>query len=508
MDPWVPRATPTVTWRTVDAVIDGLALRSGTGRAALAATVAASGMASLDATVVNLALPQIGEDLGAGISGVQWVLTSYLVALASLILLAGALGDRYGRRRVFLVGTVWFTAASVLCGVAPSLEVLVLARVLQGIGGALLTPGSLAILQASFRPADRGAAIAAWAGLGAVAGGVGPFVGGIVVDGPGWRWAFLVNVPIAVVVVACTRVAIPETRATSGSRPIDVVGAALAIATLATGTWALSESGRPGADGRVVTVTGAVAVVAAGAFVWRMTHTRDPLVPPVLFRDRVFAVVSIVTVLLYGALGAASFLIAYQLQVGAGRSALEASVVLLPSAVFLFLLSGRAGSLGERLGPRSQLSVGPVVVAGGLLLLSRVGTDPSWLTGLLPGASLLGLGFALLVAPLTAAVMSAADPDRVSLASGVNNALARTAALTAIAVIPVVSGLTGAVGVAEMTHAYRISMLLAATAAVAAAAVAFVGLRPDGRRDGAGTVAPRVKTREVDGRKPTTGARR
>src|SRR3954452_24612240 len=204
---------------------EGLTLHSTAGRVALTATIAASGMASLDATVVNVALPHIGQDLDASVTSMQWVLTGYLLALASLILLAGALGDRWGRRRVFLIGTIWFAAASLLCGVAPSINVLILARVLQGIGGALLTPGSLAIIQASFRETDRAAALGAWSGFGGVAGAIGPFLGGVVVDGPGWRWAFLLNIPVAAIVIACTRTAVPETKDPHAARGLDVAGA-------------------------------------------------------------------------------------------------------------------------------------------------------------------------------------------------------------------------------------------------------------------------------------------
>src|SRR5262249_38331981 len=190
----------------------GLALHTRVGRLALVSTVAASGMASLDATVVNVALPHIGSDFGASVSALQWVLTGYLLALASLILLGGALGDHYGRRKVFLIGTAWFAAASLLCGGAPNVEILVAARVLQGIGAALLTPGSLAILQASFRQSDRAKAVGAWSGLGGVFGAIGPFVGGWIVDGPGWRWAFLLNVPVAGLGIFCALVGVPETR--------------------------------------------------------------------------------------------------------------------------------------------------------------------------------------------------------------------------------------------------------------------------------------------------------
>jgi EmrB/QacA subfamily drug resistance transporter len=445
---------------------------------ALTATVAASGMASLDATVVNVALPHIGHDFGASVSALQWVLTGYLLALASLILLAGALGDRFGRRRIFVIGTVWFAAASLLCGAAPNIEVLVGARILQGVGGALLTPGSLAILQASFRPADRAAAVGAWSGLGGVAGAIGPFVGGALVDGPGWRWAFLINVPVAAVCIACTRAAVPETRNTHAARGLDLAGAALAVAGLASTTWVLTEAGARGWTDPVVVGAAAFAVVAIAAFVWRLLHTDDPLVPPALFRNRTFTVVNLATVLLYGALGVSFFFVAYELQVAVGWSALQAGIALLPVTVLMLLLSPASGSLGQRIGPRLQLTVGPLLAGAGLLLLARVGPGASWLKDILPGAVVFGLGLVTFVAPLTATVMAAADPDHVSVASGVNNAVARAASLAALALVPVIARLPSATGAAEVTHSYRVALVIAACAAAAAAPLAFAGLGP------------------------------
>src|SRR5581483_38886 len=272
---------------------DGLALRSGPGRVALTATVAASAMASLDATIVNVALPHIGRDLHASVSALQWVLTGYLLALASLILLGGALGDRVGRRRMFIIGTAWFAAASLLCGLAPNIGTLIAARFLEGAGGALLTPGSLAIIQASFREADRAAAVGAWSGLGGVAGAIGPFVGGALVDGPGWRWAFLINLPVAAMAIVCAMTAIPETRdAHSGTR-LDVRGAALAAGALAAGTWALTEAGPRGWGDTAVLAAGAVALVGTVAFVVHLRHAAGPLVPPEMFRNRTFTVVNL-----------------------------------------------------------------------------------------------------------------------------------------------------------------------------------------------------------------------
>jgi len=464
-----------------EGVVEGLALHSSQGRIALVATVAASAMASLDATVVNVALPHIGERFHASISALQWVLTGYLVALASLILLGGALGDRFGRRKVFVIGTIWFAAASLLCGAAPNIEVLVAARVLQGVGGALLTPGSLAILQASFRETDRAAAVGAWSGLGGVAGAIGPFVGGGLVDGPGWRWAFLINVPVAAIAIVCARAAIPETRDPHTGRSLDLIGASYAVIGLAASTWTLTEAGPHGWTSAGVLSAAVVSVVSIAAFVRRMMHTSDPLVPPALFRNQTFTVVNLQTVLLYGGLGVSFFLVSYELQVATGWSALGAGVALLPATGLMLLLSASSGSLAQRIGPRMQLTVGPLLAAAGLLLLARIGEDASWVTDVLPGALVFGIGLVTFVAPLTATVMAAADPDHVSVASGVNNAIARAAALTALAVVPVLSGLTAATQPAQITHAFRLGVMVTAFVAAAAAPLAFFGLGEQAR---------------------------
>ncbi len=458
--------------------VDGLALHSAKGRVALVATVAASAMASLDATVVNVALPRIGREFGVAVSALQWVLTGYLLALSSLILLGGALGDRYGRRTIFVIGTVWFAVASLGCAVAPNIEVLIAARILQGIGGALLTPGSLAILQASFRESDRAAAVGAWSGLGGVAGALGPFVGGILVDGPGWRWAFLINLPVAALAVVCARSAVPETRDPNAQRRLDIGGAALAALALAASTWALTEAGPRGWTDATVLGAAAIAFMAIAAFVARMLRAENPLVPPALFRNRTFTVVNLATVLLYGAIGVSFFLVAYELQVATGWSALQAGVALLPTTLLMFSLSAASGALGQRIGPRFQLTVGPLVAGAGLVLLARIGPDASWLTQVLPGSLVFGLGLVSFVAPLTATVMAAADPDHVSVASGVNNAIARAAGLASLAVIPVVSGLSSANGPVQVTHSFRVALVIAACTAVSAGPLAFIGLGP------------------------------
>jgi EmrB/QacA subfamily drug resistance transporter len=425
-------------------------------------------MASLDATVVNVALPRIARDLDTDVSGLQWVLTGYLLSLASLILLGGALGDRFGRRRVFVIGTVWFAAASAMCGAAPNIAVLVAARALQGVGGALLTPGSLAIIQASFRRDDRAAAVGAWSGFIGVAGALGPFVGGALVDGPGWRWAFLLNVPVAAVTIALTVNAVPETRDEHAARRLDFVGCAYAVVGLAAATWALTESNLVG---------GVIGVAALTAFVVHIRRVPAPLVSPQLFAVRTFSVINVMTVQLYAAIGVAFFLVAYELQVAAKWSALASGTALLPTTLLMMLLSARSGALGERIGPRRQLIVGPVVAGVGLLLLATIGDDPSWARDVLPGAVVFGLGLVTFVAPLTATVMSSAPSDHVSIASGVNNAVARTASLGAIALIPVVSGLSTATDAMAVTHAFRIALVVSAALAASAALTAFFGLR-------------------------------
>jgi EmrB/QacA subfamily drug resistance transporter len=453
-----------------------LSLDTATGRVALAATVAASAMTLLDATVVNVALPQIGQDLGGDVSGLQWVLTGYLLALASLILLAGAVGDRYGRRRTFLAGTVWFAGASLLCALAPTMTVLVVARVLQGVGAALLTPGSLAILQSGFREVDRARAVGAWSGLGGVAGAIGPLVGGWLVGGPGWRWVFLLNLPVAALVVVCTMAAVPESRDPDASGGFDTRGAVLAVVTLGTATWALTAAGSRGWSDPVVVAGLLVAALGGVWFVRHLLRATDPLVPPSLFASRPFTVTNLATVFLYSAIGVSFFVIAYELQVAAGWSPIAAGTALLPATILMFLFSARSGALAARIGPRAQLTIGPLLFASGLLLLTRIGPDAAWLSDVFPGAAVLGLGLVTFVAPLTATVMGSVTANHVSVASGVNNAVARTATLVALAVVPVVSGFATAATDAELTTAFRTTLVIAAALAAIAAPLSFAGL--------------------------------
>ena len=419
----------------------------GTARARwiLAATVGASAMALLDSTTTNVALPAIGQDLRASVSGLQWVINAYTLPLAALILLAGSLADRYGRRRLFLIGIVWFALASLASAVAPSIELLWAARALQGIGGALLTPGSLAILQASFAEGDRGKAVGAWSGLGGIAAAVGPLLGGWLVQAVSWRAIFWINLPVAVLVVWITARHVPESRGglTPDARSrFDLAGAAGCVLGLGGLTWALIAAGDRGASAAVL-LTGGAGLVAIAAFVEIERRIHDPLVPLSLFASRQFSGVNLVTLVVYGGMSGLFFLLLVFLQRVAGFSPVEAGLALLPITLLMLLLSSRAGDLAERIGPRWPMTIGPLVMAAGTLWLSRLGADASWLTGILPGTVIFGLGLSATVAPLTTTVLASADQRFSGVASGVNNAVARTGSLIAVAVLPLAAGITG-----------------------------------------------------------------
>ncbi|GAA4538016.1 MFS transporter [Pseudonocardia xishanensis] len=419
----------------------GLRLGTPAGRWVLLATVLGSGLAMLDGTVVNVALAHIGEDLDAGFSGLQWTVNAYTLGLAALILLGGSLGDRFGRRRVFVVGVVWFAVASAGCALAPDVGTLVAARALQGVGGALLTPGSLAIISASFHGGDRAAAVGAWSGLGGIAGAVGPFVGGWLVEWS-WRAVFLVNLPLAALVVWVALTHVPETRDPAAAPGLDLTGTALAAVGLAGVTWALTEGGSGWTTPAWVALV--VGIAALTAFVPVERRSPHPLVPPSLFRSRVFTAANVVTLLVYAALGTLFLLLVLQLQVVAGFSPVLAGASLLPVTLLMLLLSARSGALAQRIGPRVPMTVGPLLAAAGVLLLLRIGPGASWVLDVLPGVVVFALGLCLTVAPLTATVLDAAPDRYAGAASGVNNAVARSAGLLAVAVIPGVAGIGGA----------------------------------------------------------------
>ncbi|WP_405404054.1 MFS transporter [Streptomyces sp. NBC_01104] len=460
----------------------GLRVASTAGRWVVLTTVLGSSMAMLDSTVINVALPRIGEDLGTGMAALQWTVNAYMLTLAGLILLGGALGDRYGRRRVFVTGVVWFAVASLLCGLAPDATVLIAARALQGIGGALLTPGSLALIQASFHPDDRARAVGLWSGFGGVGAAVGPFVGGWLVDGPGWRWVFLLNLPVAAICVPVALRHVPESRDPHAHGRFDVLGAVLGALSLALVTYALIEA--PGQGASAVVIGAAVGGVLLGAAFVQVERRRpDPMLPPSVFASRQFTAVNLVTLCVYAALGGFFFLSAIQLQVVAGYSALGAGTALLPTTVLMLLFSARSGELGQRIGPRIPLTAGPLIAATGMLLMLRVGpgsnTVSGYLTDVLPAVAVLGVGLVTLVAPLTATVLASVDTARAGLASGINNAAARAAGLIAVAALPLLAGMGPEAyrDAGEFAATFRRAMPMCAGLLAAGAVIAWATVR-------------------------------
>jgi EmrB/QacA subfamily drug resistance transporter len=435
---------------TAGTITDTLRLSEARGKWVLLATVLGSSMVMLDSTVVNVALPTIGKELHTSLGGLQWTVTAYTLTLAGLILLGGSLGDRLGRRKVFLIGVVWFALASALCGLAPDIGVLVGARVLQGVGGALLTPGSLAIIQASFTPQDRPRAVGAWSGLGGVAGAAGPLLGGWLVQTAGWRWVFLLNLPLAVAVVAVTMRHVPETRDTAAVGKFDIAGAVLAALALGGITYALIEAPEQTGHPAQLIIAAVIGVVAAVAFVLvERRRTRHPggkpaMLPLDVFASRQFTVVNVITFLVYGALGGVLFLLVLQVQVVSHYSPLKAGTALLPVTLLMLAFSARSGALAQRIGPRWPMAAGTAISAVGLLLMTRIGAHASYLTDVLPAVTVFAVGLVLTVAPLTATVLSSADVRHAGVASGVNNAVARAAGLLAVAGLPAAVGLGSA----------------------------------------------------------------
>jgi EmrB/QacA subfamily drug resistance transporter len=454
---------------------DGIAFESGAGRWLLTVAVAGSGMAFLDGTVVNVALPDIGRDLGASTSALQWILNGYLLTLASLILLGGSLGDRYGRRRVFVLGVWLFTAASLLCAIAPSTELLIFARLVQGIGGALLTPGSLAILEASFRPGDRARAIGAWSGLGGVAGALGPLVGGYLIGAISWRAIFVINLPIGIFVAWAATKHVPESSDPMATGRIDLPGAVLAALGLAGTTYALIEAPGQGASAAVL-VTAIGGLLALVAFFVGERRSPNPMLPLEIFRSRQFSAANGVTFVVYAALGGVFFLLVSFLQISMDYTPIEAGAASLPVTLLMLLFSARAGALAQRIGARVPLTVGPLVIALGLLWMTQIEPGDSYLTAILPAVLVFGAGLTLVVAPVTATVLAAADSRHSGIASGVNNAVARVAGLLAVAVLPIVAGLTGEgfYDPAKMTDGFHMAMFACAALAALGGILAWL----------------------------------
>jgi EmrB/QacA subfamily drug resistance transporter len=430
-------------------------------------------MVLLDTTAVNVALPTMGRELGASLSGLQWIMSGYTLALAALILLGGSLGDRMGRRRIFVTGVIWFALASALCGLAPTMQVVVAARVLQGIGGALLVPGSLAIIQASFAPVDRPGAIGAWAGLGNLATAAGPLLGGWLVAAAGWRWVFLINLPVAATVVAVALRRVPESRDEDVSGSFDALGAFLAALALAGIAFALI--GGPGSSGRERLAVIAAAIAGASASVAFLAVERArgrsvsdrvpaPMLPLAIFASRQFSVINVITFCVYCATGGELFMLVLELQAGAGFSALAAGSALLPVTVLMIALSSRSAALAQRIGPRWPLTAGAATCSAGLLLALRIGTGASYLSDVLPAVVVFGFGIAFIVSPLTATVLASADVRNAGIASGVNNAVTRVAGLIAVAGLPAAIGLRGTAyhSPALLTSGFHVAMIVCA----------------------------------------------
>lgn len=457
----------------------GLTLGTARGRWVLAVAVLGSGMAFLDGTVVNVALPVMGEDLKASTGALQWILDGYLLTLASLILLGGSLGDRYGRRRVFVIGAILFTLASLLCALAQSSTELIAARLLQGVGGALLTPGSLAMIESSFAERERPKAIGAWSGLAGVTTALGPLLGGWLVTAVSWRAVFLINLPIGVFVALAAK-RVPETRDESATGRLDVRGATLAALGLACTTYALIEAPQEGLTSPLALVA-AAGVLCLLAFWVTERRSEQPMLPPSIFASRQFSAANGVTFVVYASLGGVFFLLVAFLQISMGYSPIAAGAASLPVTALMLAFSASSGALAQRIGPRIPLTAGPMLIAAGMLLMTRIQPGESYLTAVLPAVIVFGLGLTLVVSPVTATVLAAADSRHAGIASGVNNAVARVASLLVVAVLPLIAGLSGQrfYQPSAMTHGFHVAMFTCAILAFAGGALAWLTIEAD-----------------------------
>jgi EmrB/QacA subfamily drug resistance transporter len=456
-----------------------LLYNSAIGRWVIAATVLGSGMAAIDATVVGIALPTIGRRFAAPIGTLQWVVTGYTLTLAALLLFAGSLGDRYGRRRVYCIGIVWFAISSAACGFAPDAATLIGARVVQGVGAALLTPGSLAILQASFSKTDRGRAIGAWSGLSGLASAAGPLLGGYLIAVASWRWIFFINIPVGALVLALSMRHVPESRDPNATGGVDAVGAIFGMILLAGVTYGLIEGPARGFGSATVLAGLSGGLVGGIGFALVERASPAPMLPLALFANRQFTVTNAVTLIVYAALGGALFLIPVELQVVNHYTPFQSGAALIPLTVVMLFLSARSGQLAARIGPRLQMGAGPVVVGAGLAVLSGSTGSDSYLSGVLPAMLVLALGLAITVAPLTTTALGAAPSEHAGIASGVNNYVARVGSLLAVAVLPALAGISGQ-GYAHprsLAAGFRHAMIITASMCALGGLLAAAGIR-------------------------------
>jgi EmrB/QacA subfamily drug resistance transporter len=471
-------------------------LSESSGRWVLVVTALGSGLVLLEGTVVNVALPAVGSDLDASMHGLQWTVNAFTLALSALTLLGGGLGDRFGRRRIYLLGIAWFGAASLLCGAAQSIDWLVAARVLQGIGGALIVPGSLALIQGSFHPDDRNRALGWWAGMSGVAGAAGPVVGGGLIDVAGWRWVFFINVPLSIVLALLLIEHVPESRDNERPRGLDIGGALLAAAALAGLTYALTQT----SDGGWAMAAGLGGLALLAAFLLVEHRGSAPMLPLHLFSSRHFSAANLASFFAYGGLAGMFFLLPIQLQITAGYSAWDAGLALLPLTVLTLALSPYGGELTTRWGARKPLAAGALSCTAALLLATQIGADTSYVRHVLPVVVLTGIGIPLITPPITAVVLGAVPEGRAGIASAVSNGVARAAGLVVVAALPLLAGLPpdSAEDPAALNRGFGTSMMICAALFMTGGLVSWIGLggtvrraHPDPRLVCDGTVCSR-----------------
>ena len=449
-------------------------LRSATGAALIAATVLGSGVASYNASVVNVAVPAIGRHFGAGVAAIQWTLTSYLLAVAALLLVGGALADGLGRRRVLVIGLCVMFGASILCAWAPSMGALIAGRAVQGVGAALVTPASLALLNGTLRKSDRARGIGLWAGIETLAVSLGPYVGGWLVDHASWRWIFVLNLPLILLALLVVR-RVPESGGERRSPSLDVVGALLAVVGLGAFVYALTEGAGDGWSSPKILIAFVLGALAVLGLVPAERRVRAPMLRLALFASRQFDAINVTTVLVYGAMAAAGYLITVELELKLGYTAAQAGAALIPATAVFILLSPLSGALVSRLGVRWLMGGGILLLAGSQLWLAQVHPGSHYVDAILPGALLQGVGLGLMVAPLTAAVLAAVRDSDLGEASGINDAAARVGALIVVALVPALIGLAAGSSLADaLTHGFRQAMIAITGLSAAGAIVVWL----------------------------------